>query len=200
MDGHSLERWRHHSSQFIPSHPIPWFIAYTSLSWDSSEATPVGKFFILHISTILDVRKTKKMDMVMEIIGFFYMHSMNSDRRIDVGEMKLGPMSPPNQTTYNCYEHTQAYIWSMNSFLRPPVQPLESVGDTIIQTNNKCHPINASCKTDYDLREIVSEMNKDDPYRAKMGFNRVFRWKCFRTQLPRVKFKTCRPTAKRSGR
>ena len=58
----------------------------------------------------------------------------------------------------------------MNSFLRPPVQPLESVGDTIIQTNNKCHPINASCK---------------------MGFNRVFRWKCFRTQLPRVKFKTC---------
>jgi len=25
----------------------------------------VGKFFILHISTILDVRKTKKMDMVL---------------------------------------------------------------------------------------------------------------------------------------
>ena len=25
----------------------------------------VGKFFILHISTILDVRKTKKMDMVV---------------------------------------------------------------------------------------------------------------------------------------
>ena len=65
----------------------------------------VGKFFILHISTILDVRKTKKMDMVMEIIGFFYMHSMNSDHRIDVGEMKLGPMSPPNQTTYHWYEH-----------------------------------------------------------------------------------------------
>ena len=46
-------------------------------------------------------------------------------------------------------------------------------------------------KSVYDLSEIVSEINKDDPYRAKMGFNRVFRWKCFRTQLPRVKFKTC---------
>ena len=43
-------------------------------------------------------------------------------------------------------------------------------------------------KSVYDLSEIVSEINKDDPYRAKMGFNRVFRWKCFRTQLPRVKF------------
>ena len=46
-------------------------------------------------------------------------------------------------------------------------------------------------KSVYDLSEIVSEINKDDPYRAKMGFNRVFRWKCFRTQLPRVKFETC---------
>ena len=42
-------------------------------------------------------------------------------------------------------------------------------------------------KSVYDLSEIVSEINKDDPYRAKMGFNRVFKWKCFRTQLPRVK-------------
>ena len=46
-------------------------------------------------------------------------------------------------------------------------------------------------KSVYDLSEIVSEINKGDPYRAKMGFNRVFRWKCFRTQLPRVKFETC---------
>ena len=46
-------------------------------------------------------------------------------------------------------------------------------------------------KSVYDLSEIVSEINKDDPYRAKMGFNRVFRWKCFRTQLLRVKFETC---------
>ena len=41
-------------------------------------------------------------------------------------------------------------------------------------------------KSVYDLSEIVSEINKDDPYRAKMGFNRVFRWKCFRTQLHRA--------------
>ena len=45
-------------------------------------------------------------------------------------------------------------------------------------------------KSVYDLSEIVSEINKDDPYRAKMGFNRVVRWKCFRTQLPRVKFES----------
>ena len=54
--------------------------------------------FILHISTILDVRKTKKMDMVMEIIGFFYMHSMNSYHRIDVGEIvivKIKENNPP---------------------------------------------------------------------------------------------------------